>query len=190
MAHEFMRLQVWFIKHKTAVKSMNLTEALETLRSIRKYKDTEIEEEKIRKALEAARLAPSALNHQPWKYVVVQDQDTIEKLNYACNQTWFIPAMIVGCVDPSQSYVREDGEGYWKMDLAISMHNLMLAAWEMGLGTCWVTAFSEKEVKKILGIPDYLRVLAMTPIGYPVKEKPPVSKRKPIEEIARYEKWS
>lgn len=168
---------------------MNVTEALETLRSIRKYKEKKVEEEKIIKVLEAARLAPSALNNQPWSYVVVQDKDTIEKLNYACNQTWFVPAMIVGCVDPSQSYVREDGESYWKMDLAVSMHNIMLSAWEMGLGTCWVAAFSEKEVQEILGIPHNLRVIAMTPIGYPVKEKSPVSKRKPLEEIVHYERW-
>lgn len=169
---------------------MNVTEALKTLRSIREYESKAVEPEKITKALEAARLAPSALNNQPWRYIVVQDQGTIEKINYACNQTWFVPAMIIGCVDPSQSYVREDGEGYWKMDLAVSMHNLMLSAWEMGLGTCWVTAFSEKEIIKLLGIPHYLRVLAMTPIGYPVKDKPPVSKRKPLNDIVHYEKWS
>ena len=139
--------------------------------------------------MEAARLAPSALNHQPWSYVVVKDKKTIENLNYACNQTWFTPVFIVGCVDPSDSYVREDGEGYWKMDLAVSMHNLRLAALEEGLGTCWVSAFSEKEVKQILGIPHYLRVLLMTPLGYPDEKKKAISRRKPFDEIVFYEKY-
>jgi nitroreductase len=168
---------------------MEIHEAISTLRSIRKYKDEVVEEEKISKVLEAARLAPSALNHQPWSYVVVRDRETIDKLNYACNQTWFTPVMIIGCVDPASSYVREDGEGYWKMDLAVSMHNLMLSAWEEGLGTCWVAAFNEKEVKKILGIPHFLRVLMMTPLGYPDEKKPSVSKRKSLEDIVFYEKY-
>jgi len=168
---------------------MKVQEALETLRSIRDYKDADVEEEKLLKILEAARLAPSALNKQPWRYVVVKDKEMINKINYACNQTWFAPVMIVGCVDPAESYVREDGEGYWKMDLAISMHNLMLSAWEEGLGTCWVTAFSEKEIKEFLGIPHYMRVLALTPLGYPEKKKKPVLNRKSMDEIVFYESW-
>jgi len=168
---------------------MNVQEALQNLRSIREYKEKEVEEEKIHKVLEAARLAPSALNKQPWRYVVVRDKEMIDKINYACNQTWFAPVMIIGCVDPAESYVREDGEGYWKMDLAVSMHNLMLSALEEGLGTCWVTAFSEKEIKEFLDIPHYMRVLALTPLGYPDQKKKPVEKRKALDEIVFYESW-
>jgi nitroreductase len=168
---------------------MELQEAISTIRSIRKYTDDKVEEEKLTKVLESARLAPSALNHQPWSYVVVREKETIDKLNYASNQTWFTPVMIVGCVDPADSYVREDGEGYWKMDLAVSMHNLMLSAWEEGLGTCWVSAFNEKEVKKILGIPHYLRVLMMTPLGYPDEKKSIVTNRKAFTDIVFYEKY-
>jgi nitroreductase len=168
---------------------MEVQEAIETLRSIREYKDTKVEEEKIQKVLEAARLAPSALNKQPWKYVVIKEKEMLDKINYACNQTWFAPVMIIGCVDPAESYVREDGEGYWKMDLAVSMHNLMLSAWEEGLGTCWVTAFSEKEIKEFLDIPHYMRVLALTPLGYPDQKKKAVLNRKPMDEMVFYEVW-
>jgi len=168
---------------------MNVQEAIKTLRSIRKYKDKKVEDEKISRVLNAARLAPSALNNQPWKFIVVSENDMIEKINYACNQTWFTPTMIIGCVDPAESYVREDGEGYWKMDLALAIHNLMLTAWDEGLGTCLVSAFSEKEVKELLDIPHYIRVLVLTPLGYPDEEKSEIRKRKPIEEIVFYEKW-
>ena len=168
---------------------MRVTDAIKTLRSVRKYKDKPVEPEKLEKVLEHARLAPSALNKQPWSFILVSDQDTIDKINYACNQTWFTPHMIVGCVDPAQSYVREDGEGYWKMDLALAMHNLMLAAWEEGLGTCWVVAFNEKDIKMFLDIPHYLKVLAITPIGYPDEKKGEVTKRKELEEILFYDKW-
>ena len=168
---------------------MEIKEAIQSLRSIRKYKDKEVEEEKIRNVFEAARLAPSALNKQPWKFILVKEKETIEKINYACNQTWFAPTMIVGCVDPAQSYVREDGEGYWKMDLALAMHNLMLSALDEGLGTCWVSAFNEKEIKEILRVPHYMRVLAITPLGYPDEKKTRVKKRKPLEEILYYESW-
>lgn len=69
------------------------------------------------------------------------------------------------------------------------MQNLILTAWEEGLGTCWIGAFDEQEVKKILGIPSEVRVVAMTPLGYPAEEKSPVVDRKPLSEIVHYEQW-
>jgi nitroreductase len=168
---------------------MNVLQTLSSRRSIRKFKEDLVEREKIKRILEAVRLSPSALNRQPWKFILVSQQENIDGLNYTCNQVWKTPYMIVACADPELSFVREDGESYWKMDLAIAMHSLMLAAWEEGLGTCWVSAFNENDVKTILGIPKNIRVMAISPLGYPGEKKGDVKNRKPLHEIIHYEKW-
>jgi len=90
---------------------------------------------------------------------------------------------------PGEAWVRSDGEEYWKVDLAIAMQDLILEAWEQELGTCWIGAFREEEVKRILGIPDEVRVVALTPLGYPAEEKGPVTQRKPLKEIISYNHW-
>ena len=170
---------------------MNISDAIRTRRSIRKYLNKPVEREKLSKILEAARLSPSAANRQPWRFIVVTDQKIKEELRAAYDEDWFVsaPVIIVGCALPSEAWVRSDGEEYWKVDLAIAMQNLILEAWELGLGTCWIGAFREDEVKRILGIPDEVRVVALAPLGYPAEEKGPVTKRKPLEEIVSYNYW-
>jgi len=170
---------------------MNVFDAIRTRRSIRKYLNKPVEREKLSKILEAARLSPSAANRQPWRFIVVTDQKIKEELRAAYDEDWFVsaPVIIVGCALPSEAWVRSDGEEYWKVDLAIAMQNLILEAWDLGLGTCWIGAFREDEVKRILGIPDEARVVALAPLGYPAEEKDPVTKRKPLEEIVSYNYW-
>ncbi|RLI12644.1 nitroreductase [Candidatus Bathyarchaeota archaeon] len=170
---------------------MNVFDAIRTRRSIRKYLNKPVEREKLSKILEAARLSPSAANCQPWRFIVVTDQKIKEELRAAYDEDWFVsaPVIIVGCALPSEAWVRSDGEEYWKVDLAIAMQNLILEAWDLGLGTCWIGAFREDEVKRILGIPDEARVVALAPLGYPAEEKDPVTKRKPLEEIVSYNYW-
>ena len=170
---------------------MDVFEAIRTRRSIRKYRKKPVEQEKLSRVLEAARLSPSATNSQPWRFIVVTDPEVKERLRAAYNRDWFIsaPVIIVGCVSPDKAWVRRDGEEYWKVDLAIAMQSLVLAAWEQGLGTCWIGAFREEEVKKALGIPGEIRVVALTPLGYPAEEKGPVTDRKPLSEIVSYNHW-
>lgn len=168
---------------------MDVFEAIRIRRSIRKYIEKPVEKKKLSKILEAVRLAPSAMNKQPYNLVVVTDKQTIEKLSSACNQEWVAPIMVVVCAFPDRSWVREDGEEYWKADVAIAMHSLSLAAVEEELGTCWIAAFEEEKVRRILRIPSEVRVMAMTPLGYPAEKKGPVTKRKTLEELIRYEKW-
>ena len=173
------------------MRKMDVFEAIRTRRSIRKYRDRPVEQEKLSKVLEAARLSPSAANRQPWRFIVVTNSEVKEKLREAYNRDWFVsaPVIIVGCVLPNKSWVRRDGEEYWKVDLAIAMQSLVLEAWEQGLGTCWIGAFREEEVKKALRIPEEARVVALTPLGYPAEEKGPVTDRKPLEEIVSYNHW-
>ncbi len=171
------------------MRLMDVFELIRTRRSIRRYREELVERDKIEKILEAARLSPSALNRQPWRFVLVSSQEAIDGINYACNQTWEAPYMVLACADPRESWVREDGENYWKVDTALAMQNLMLAAWEEGLGTCWVSSFNENDLKAMLGIPEHIRVLAITPLGYPAERKGPVRDRKPLGEIIHYERW-
>lgn len=168
---------------------MDVFEAIQTRRSIRKYMEKPVGQKKLAKILEAVRLAPSAMNKQPYNLVVVTDNQTKEKLSSACNQEWTAPTMVVVCAFPDRSWIREDGEEYWKADVAIAMYSLSLAAVEEGLGTCWIAAFKEEEVRRILGIPSDVRIMAMTPLGYAAEKKGPVTKRKTLEELIRYEKW-
>jgi len=195
---------LWFSEHQSAkafrlhvvsnrhrkLNKMDVFEAIRTRRSIRRYENRTVEKDRLTRVLEAARLAPSASNRQPWSFIVVTEPEMREKLRAAYNRDWFVtaPVIIVACVAPGMAWSKE-GEEYSKVDVSIAMEHLILTAWELGLGTCWIAAFKEQEVKNVLGIPDSVRVIAMTPLGYPAEQKDPVTDRKPLDTIVRYEHW-
>lgn len=170
---------------------MDILDVLKKRRSIRKYQTKLVEKDKLIKVLDAARLGPSADNRQPCQFIVVTDKEVRERLKASYNAEWFVnaPIIIVGCVNPKESWRRKDKEEYWKVDAAIAMQNLILAATEAGLGTCWVANFDEKGAKKALNIPKEIRVVAMTPLGYSEEEKGLVSDRKPLDKLVHYDKW-
>ena len=157
--------------------------------SIRKYKSNSIPDEKIRKVLEAARLAPSWGNKYCSKFLVVKNMETKKKLAEASGCTWLstAPIVIVALADPKSSGKR-DGKSYYLVDVGISMDHLILAATELGLGTCWVGWFDEKKARKALEVPKNLKIVAMTPIGYP-DESPKPKVRKTLEEIASKDQY-
>lgn len=180
---------------------MDVFEAIRTRRSIRAYEQRPVEEEKLRKVLEAARLAPSAGNRQPWYFIVVTDPRVKESLRLAKEKMRpspprgpprrgpldSAPVLIVGCALPRESF---PGTEFWKIDVSIALQNLVLAAWEQGLGTCWIGVFhEEEEVKKVLGLPEDARVVAIVALGYPAEKKEPVMERKPLEEIVAYNRY-
>ena len=166
--------------------NLNFFELVKNIRSIRKYKEQEVEKEKIQKIIEAARLAPSAMNRQPYLLFVITKKDAITRISSACNQEWKAPIMIAIVCNPKQAWVREDGEEYWKTDAAIAMHQISLAAYAEGLGTCWIAAFNEKQMKKILNVSSDSRVAFLSPLGYPSEKKVPIQNRKPIDSLVRY----
>lgn len=168
---------------------LEVFEAIKKRRSIRNYQSKVVDKGKLLKVLEAARLAPSAMNRQPYGFVVTSEKEIIEEISSACNQDWDVPIIIVVCAFPEEAWVRDDGEEYWKADAAIAMNNMSLLACAEGLGTCWIAAFKEEKIREILGIRHEARVVAMTPLGYPAEKKGPVSKRKNIDELVHYEKW-
>ncbi len=170
---------------------MNVFKAIETRRSIRSFSDQPIEEQKLNKVLEAGRLAPSAANMQEWKFVVVRNKETKEKLATAANNQRFMAkadVIIVGCATVVDT-VMTCGQYTYPIDLAIAMDHMTLQAVEEGLGTCWIGAFKEDEVKKILEIPPQIRVVELMPLGYPLYEPEPTFRKK-LEEIVAYDRWS
>ncbi len=169
---------------------MNVRDAIKARRSIRRYQDRGVEEEKLNQVLEAGRLAPSAKNMQEWKFIVVRDKDTRSKLSEAAKGQAFVgeaPVVIVACATLTD-YVMTCGQLTYPIDVAISVDHMTLLATEVGLGTCWIGAFYEEEVKKILAIPPEIRVVAMLPLGYPA-ESPLPRPRKPMDDIVIHERW-
>ncbi len=169
---------------------MEVFDAITNRRSIRKYKDTEIEENKITKILEAARLAPSAANRQEWKFVIVKNKATRENLVDAANGQKFVaeaPVLIVACSTESESKM-PCGQYAYTVDLSIALSFMILEATEQELGTCWLGAFDENMVKRILDIPDEIRIVGMFTLGN-ADEKPAPRPRKNEKQIIFYEKY-
>ncbi len=169
---------------------MNVLDAIKQRRSIRAFQDKPIEEEKLRRVLEAGRLAPSAKNRQEWRYVLVKEKELRRKVAVACNNQYFIaeaPVVIVGCATMAD-YVLTCGQPAYTINVSISMDHMTLQAVDEGLGTCWIGAFKEDEVKRLLGIPQDMRVVEVMPLGYP-RFQPEPKPRMKLEEIVFYDRY-
>ena len=169
---------------------MDVLNAIRQRRSVRAYKDIAVEEDKLRTILEAARLAPSASNRQEWKFIVVKNRETRKRLTTTTLGQTFVgeaPVIIVACATETKA-IMLCGQPAYTVDVSIACAFMILQACELGLGTCWLGAFKEDEVKKILKIPEPIRVVAMMPLGYP-DQPPPQKPRKSLEEIVSFEKY-
>jgi nitroreductase len=170
--------------------SMDVFTAINQRRSVRAYKAAEVEEEKLKEILEAARLSPSASNRQDWKFIVVRNKETRKKLAKAAFGQSFIgeaPAVIVACGTESKA-IMACGQPAYTVNVSIACAFMILQAYELGIGTCWIGAFKEDEVKKILKIPESVRVVAMIPLGYP-DENPSERSRKGLDQIVCFDKF-
>lgn len=171
---------------------MKVLDVIQKRRSVRKYKKDPIPEKAFMRVLEAARLAPSGKNFQPWKFIIVKDKALKEKLAQASAGQFFMaeaPIIIIGCGFPDNCYAHMGRYmKSWSVDVTIALDHLMLQAQEEGLGTCWIGSFEEEEVKAILNIPENVKVLALTPLGYP-DEIPRFRGRKNLDEIISYERF-
>ncbi len=160
--------------------------------SVRSYKSVPVENEKLQAVLEAARVAPTACNLQPFRFIVIHTKGKEEELRCVYGEPWFTqaPIVICACAVPSQSWARQDGMNYCHVDVTIAMDHLILAATELGLGTCWIGAFNPEEAQKILRLPNDVEPIAFTPLGYPDDQPGHRHKsRKSIDELVRYEHW-
>ncbi len=170
---------------------MDLTQLIKKRKSVRQFTSQPVEDEKIEQILECARLAPSACNLQCWHFIVIKEKENVVKAARAggTHNNWLkdAPALIIACGDPKKS-TEHNGIQYYIVDVAIAMQHLVLAATELGLGTCWIGNFDEKIARAELGIPENIKVVAITPLGYP-DDKEPSPKRKPLEKIVHHERW-
>jgi len=171
---------------------LDLFEAIKQRRSVRAYTREDVSEEDVEKLIEAARLAPSAGNIQPWRFVIVRGAEVKRKLAEAALYQTFIeeaPVVIVVCADEAQSsqgYGNRGATLYCIQDTAAATQNILLAAHALGLGTCWVGAFREELVKKALNAPMNIRPVAIIPVGH-AAEKPRAPLRRSLEEVVHYE---
>ncbi|MGB4432042.1 MAG: nitroreductase family protein, partial [Limnochordia bacterium] len=137
--------------------------------SVRTFSQEPVEKDKILQILEAARLAPSAVNYQPWRFIVATDEDLKAEICQAYRGEWLrnAPVIIVACADHEQSWKRRDGKDHCDVDIAIAVDHLILAATELGLGTCWVCAFDAERLHAILDLPEHVEPIVLIPLGYP-----------------------
>jgi nitroreductase len=159
--------------------------------SVRSYQPTPVEDAKLAQILEAARLAPTAANRQPFQLIVAHVKGREAELRRVYERRWFVqaPLVICACGLHDQGWVRDvDGANYATVDVAIALDHLILAAANLGLGTCWVAAFNPIAVRQIFGLPEGVEPIALTPLGYPADQPLPKA-RKPLAELVRYERW-
>lgn len=183
-------------------KENSLLELMKSRRSVRAFKPDPLSDEDLNDILEAGRIAPSSQNRQPWRYIVFTDQDEIRKLARHTGllglSNFFIkdaPCVIIACAEMKKN-LNVNKKDYYLVDTAISFHQMILCAWEKGIGSCWMAAFSEKLLSRYLKIPKSWRIVAMSPFGYPEDEEGFYGKllhkfssgerRVPMEEIVKF----
>ena len=164
---------------------MSLVDVILSRRSIRRYEPKDIPKDMLDKILEAGRQAPSAANRQPWHFIVLTDDELKKQLS-----RWIFTRhvknsaiTIVGCAK-----IGFLDRNLAAIDTAIALQNMVIAAWSLGIGSCWIGGFREEKVKQLLNIPDKWRVVALVSFGYPA-EKPHAKRRKPIENTVSYNKF-
>jgi nitroreductase len=188
-------------KISVEVRIMEFKEVIQTRKSIRSFTDQVVEENKIEYVLECARQAPSWANKQCWRFIVVKDKETIGKLaKTSVINHWLktVPCIIIACADPTESGSRNEMD-YFLVDVAIAFEHLILAATDVGLGTCWIGGFDEHSIKELLEIPKRIKIVGITPLGYASINRgigDRVNKlftrgttRKSLAEIVHYERW-
>ena len=160
--------------------------------SCRKYDKRPVEEEKLKLVLEAGRVAPSAVNFQPWHFYVIQEANQLEKFYTAYHREWFktAPCVIVICANHEQTWKRkEDGKDHGDVDVAITSDHMTLQATELGLATCWICNFYFDKTSELLKLPEHMEPVVILPLGYPLDTTDPErheEKRKPLSEIVSY----
>jgi len=167
---------------------MDFFELIRKRYSVRAYKPDPVEDETLQQILEAARLAPTAANRQPFQIVVLKTAGREAELRRIYARDWFAqaPVVLCACGIPAQNWIRRDGKNYNDVDVAIAMDHLILAAANLGLGTCWIAAFDPAAARQVLALPDGVEPIAFTPLGYPA-DSPRPKQRKPLADLVRYE---
>lgn len=170
---------------------MDIYEAIRIRKSIRAWTEQDVPEDVLTRILEAGRLAPSAKNLQEWRFVVVRDASLRKQLIPASADQSFVgeAPVVIACCAETDSHIMRCGQLCYPIDVAIAIDHMTLAAVAEGLGTCWVGAFYEDQVKKILNIPERIRVVELLPLGYPKNPDAVEKPRLPLEDIVKWDRW-
>ena len=169
---------------------MDVSQAILSRYSCRRYTDKPIDEKDLRTVLEAARQAPSAKNLQDWRFVVVTEKALRRKLAIAANDQMFLEnagAIIVACT--VSDHVMRCGQAIGPIDVSIAIEHMCLQATELGLATCWIGSFYPEKVRSVVGIPDPINIIELLALGYPA-DSPKEHRREPIESIVSFEQWA
>lgn len=172
---------------------MNFVELATQRSSVRNFEPKPVEKEKLLYVLEAARIAPSAANFQPWKFLVVTDPVILKSVQALYQREWLVTALaiIVAMGDHNKGWHRKtDGKDFTDVDVAIAVDHLTLAATEQGLGTCWICNFDAEKCATLFNAPPNIEMIALIPIGYPVIEPKSVKRRVPIDQLVHWDKLS
>ena len=170
---------------------MEYSELITERYSVRAYRSDPVEDAKLQTVLEAARLAPTAANRQPFQLIVLHTAGRKEEIGKIYRRPWFVqaPLVIAVCTISSQAWVREsDRFNAHLIDAAIVADHLILAAANLGLGTCWIAAFNVEAAHSVLQLPEKVEPVIFTPLGYPA-DQPGPKIRKHLDELVRYEHW-
>ena len=169
---------------------MEVKEAIQKRSSIRAYEEKPVPEEILVQVLEVARLAPSGRNSQSWKFIIVRDDERRQELGRAAGGQPHVHTapVIIAAVATDPEDTMPCGILAYPVNLAIAIDHMTLAAVDLGLGTCWIGAFSQEKVKKILEVPKKLKIVSLLTLGYPAETGRPKA-RKSLEEIICYEKY-
>ena len=160
--------------------------------SCRHYSDQAVEDHLLSKVLEAARLAPTAANRQPFQIIVIKTEGQGEDLLKVYPKEWFIqpPLVLCVCCQPELGWLRKkyDNQSYAVVDAAIVVDHITLQAADVGLATCWIGDFNPQAARDFLNLPDDVEPVAFTPLGYPL-DQPGPKKRKDLDDLVRYDTW-
>lgn len=169
---------------------MEFFEVIQKRYSVRAYKSDPVPDEICRQLLEAAVIAPTAKNKQPFQIIVIHTSGRKEEIKRIYNKDWFVQApLVIGfCGIPTQGWTREmDNKNFMPVDIAIAADHFILAATSLGLGTCWVAAFDVKAAHEVLALPEGVEPMVFTPLGY-AADQPRTRTRKALTELIRYER--
>jgi len=182
--HALVFMRKYSICH-IGVELMSLIDTVLSRRSVRRYEPKEIPRDVLDQILEAGRQAPSAANKQPWHFIVLTDSEFKKELSKGLFNRFIkdAPVTIVGCAH------KDKIAGKWSIvSTTIALQNMVVAAWAMGVGSCWIGDFNEEKVKRLLSISENWNIIALVSFGYPA-EKPQPRKKKPVEEIVGFNKF-
>lgn len=171
---------------------MDFFELLKNRESIRDYNpQSKVSKSNLLKIVDAGRIAPSASNKQPWKFIIVSSDEMLEKIRPCYHKDWFknAPHILVVVGNKNNSWIRRaDNYNSIETDLTIAMDHMILAAEALGIATCWIAAFDNTKLRNALQLSDNEIVYSITPLGYPNKgfQKKAIKNRKSIDEVVKF----